>query len=326
MSNLLKGEFKRVDRDTFFLNYENDYPLDKLLERGVSNIGDLISQVQKHFSVSKSDIKINLGGAACTTFNTFTEDGKHLLARNFDYKDAPCIVVWTKPENGYKSVGITDTNVLLYGNKLSQKKNKNRLLAAPFTCMDGINEKGLAIAVLEIKTKATKQETGKKPIVTTLMIRAVLDKCATVDEAIELFKQYDMHDSLFCNYHYQIADANGKSVIIEYIENEMKIVYPEDKIQYALNFYATPNIPLEKGFGYTREKWLHEEFEATGNIMDEDRAMKVLEKCKLWYKHDRGYMITSLWSEVFNCNDKTMLLCTGMDYNTKYHLGIDYKG
>lgn len=326
MKNLLMGEFKRVDRNTFFLNYQNDYGLDKLLEKGVGSIPDLLAFVQKHFSLQSSDVKVNLGGGACTTFNAFTEDGKHIFARNFDYKDAPCIVVWTNPENGYKSVGITDTNVMLYGNKLSQKKNKNRLLAAPYTCMDGINEKGLAIGVLEIKTKATKQETGKTPITTTVMIRAVLDKCATVDEAIELFKKYDMHDSLFCNYHYQITDANGKSVIIEYINNEMVVVEPKDKTQYALNFYATPNIPLEKGFGYTREKWLHEEFAETNHIMNEDRAMKILERCKLWYKHDRGYMITSLWSEVFNCNDRTMLLCTGMDYNTKYHLGVDYQG
>ena len=326
MTKLLKGEFKKINNSTYFLKYENDYGLNKLLERGTSNVADLCTYAQKFFGAQKDDIDIRMGGTACTTFNATTENGDHLLARNFDYKDAATIVVWTAPENGYKSVAFTDPNVMLHGKKLGEKENLNRLLAAPYTCMDGINEKGLAIAVLELKTKATKQQTGKKPIITTVMIRAVLDKCATIEEAIELFQKYDMHASLFCDYHFHIADASGKSVVVEYINNKIRFIYPTDKYQYALNFYATPNYPIEKGFGYTREKWLHEEFEETNHIMNEERAMKILERCKLYYKHKRGYMITCLWSVVYNCNARTALLCTGMDYNTKYELSVDYKG
>ncbi len=323
MENLFKGKLKRLDKNIFLLRYDNDYALDMLLERGVKSIGDLGVTIQKHFGAHKGDIKMNGGGFACTTFNAFTENGEHFLARNFDYKDAPCVVVWTAPKNGYKSIAVTDTNVMLYGKKLGEKENINRLLMAPYACMDGMNEKGLAIAVLELKTKATKQETGKTPITTTVAIRAVLDKCATVEEAVELFKKYDMHDSLFACYHYQITDASGKSVVIEYINNEMNVLYPEDKYQYLLNFYATPNTPIEKGFGYTREKWLHEEFEATNHIMSEERAMQILERVKLYYKHKRGYMITSLWSAIYNMNSKKVLFCAGMDYKTKYTFGVE---
>lgn len=323
MDKLLKGKFKKLDENIFLLKYENDYALDMLLDHGVKSVGELGAVMQKYFGAHKDDIKMSKGDFACTTFNAFTEEGDHIMARNFDYKDAPCIVLWTAPENGYKSVAITDTNVVLYGKKLGEKENKNRLLLAPYACMDGMNEKGLSIAVVELKTKATKQETGRKPITTTVIIRAVLDKCATVDEAIELFKKYDMHDSLFACYHYQITDANGNSAVIEYINNEMVVLRPEDKYQYLVNFYASPNTPIEKGFGYTREKWLHEEFEATNHIMNEERAMKILERCKLYYKHKRGYMITSLWSAVYNLSKKTMLLCAGMNYDRKYTFSVD---
>lgn len=322
MDNLLRGNFKKLDKNIFLLKYENNYGLDELLSHGVKSVGELATYMQKYFGAGKGEVKMNGSGFACTTFNAFNEKGEQIFARNFDYKDAPCIVVWTEPKDGYKSVAVTDTNVLLYGKKLGEKENRNRLLLAPYACMDGINEKGLAIAVLELKTKATKQETGKTPITTTVIIRAVLDKCATVDEAVEMFKKYDMHDSLFACYHYQIVDPSGKSVIIEYIDNKMVVIPAEKETQYVLNFYATPNTPIEKGFGYTREKWLHEEFEATGCVMDEERAMKVLEKCKLLYRHKRGYMITSLWSAVYNCNQKTVLLCAGMDYLKKYRFGV----
>lgn len=323
MEKLLKGKFKQLDKNIFLLKYENDYALDMLLDHGVKSVGELGSVMQKYFGAHKNDIKMSSGGFACTTFNAFTEDGDHIMARNFDYKDAPSIVVWTEPENGYKSVAITDTNVMLYGGKLGEKENKNRLLLAPYACMDGMNEKGLSIAVVELKTKATKQNTGKKPITTTVIIRAVLDKCATVDEAVELFKKYDMHDSLFACYHYQITDASGKSAVVEYINNEMVVLYPEDKYQYLLNFYATPYTPIDKGFGYTRERWLTEEFEETNHIMSEERAMKILERVKLYYKHKRGYMITSLWSVVYNLNKKEFLLCAGMDYTKQYKFSID---
>ncbi|MGN1117714.1 MAG: linear amide C-N hydrolase [Acutalibacteraceae bacterium] len=324
MDCLLKGEFKKLNSDTYTLKYENDYALDKILDKGIKNVAGLAIAVQKHFGAKTGEIKMKGGGFSCTTFNCFTSEGDHILARNFDYKDAPAIVVWTAPSNGYKSVAVTDANVMFYGEKLGEAKNKNRLLIAPYACMDGINEKGLAIGVLEIKTKATHQNTGKKSIITTVMIRAVLDKCATVDEAVELFRKFDMQDSLFCNYHYHIADASGKSIVIEYVNNEMRLIEPEDKIQYVMNFFKSPDGDNKKGFGYTRKTWVEEAFENSGGIMSENDAMKLLEKCRLDYKPRRGYQITSLWSAVYNCQRKTMLLSTGMNYDTQFKFGVKY--
>lgn len=89
------------------------------------------------------------------------------------------------------------------------------------------------------------------------MIRAVLDTCADVDGAIDLIKSYNMHDSLWTNYHYQIVDAHGRSVIVEYIDNVLHIyergsdkypvtgsVYEDDGLnrQYAANFSLTKDI------------------------------------------------------------------------------------
>lgn len=322
MDNLFLGELKKLDNCTYTLDYKNDYALDMLLDRGVKSVGDLATTMQKHFGTKKGELKMNSGGFACTTFNAFNNDNDHILARNFDYKDAPAIIVFTNPANGYKSIGVTETNVMLYGTKLNESKNKNRLLLAPYACMDGINEKGLSIAVLEIKTSATNQSTGKKDIITTVMIRAVLDKCATVDEAVELFKQYDMHDSLFCNYHYHIVDSSGKSIVIEYVNNEMRLIEPYDKTQHVMNFYLSKDGDASKGFGYTRQKWVIEAFRENKGIMSEAEAMALLSKCKLDYKHRRGYQITSLWSAVYNCNKKSVNITTGMNYGTQYEFSV----
>lgn len=316
-------QFRRLGDNIFLLDYKEDYGLDKLLSRGVKTVGGLMLFVQKHFLLSKEDARIKIPDFGCTTFNSFTEEGDHIFSRNFDYRKAPCIVVWTSPENGYKSVGVTSADVLLCDNEILRKKGMQKhLLAAPFACMDGVNEKGLSIAVVKLNTVSTKQETGKIPIITTVMIRAVLDKCATVEEAIELFSKYDMHDSLKVAYHYQITDASGKSTIIEYLDNEMTVYRADRERQYLLNFYHTPGRPIN-GSGYTREKWLHEEFEETGLVMTEDRAMKILERCHLYYNHKKGYIVQSLWSAVYNCSKRTLSMCVSLDYSKKYTFGVD---
>ena len=49
-----------------------------------------------------------------------------------------------------------------------------------------------------------------------------------------------MHSSANSCYHFQIADATGKSVVVEYIDNEMKLVEPTEGYQAATNFLLTP--------------------------------------------------------------------------------------
>jgi hypothetical protein len=48
------------------------------------------------------------------------------LGRNFDYKAAPCLVCWTAPENGYKSVSVVDTTSFLYHRHNTFDKNYNK--------------------------------------------------------------------------------------------------------------------------------------------------------------------------------------------------------
>ena len=79
----------------------------------------------------------------------------------------------------------------------------------------------------------------------------MLDKCATVDEAIALLEQYDMHSSANSCYHFQIADASGRTVVVEYIDDELSVLEADDATtagaavegrtyMAATNFLLTP--------------------------------------------------------------------------------------
>lgn len=319
--------FKQVNKDIWMLEYKNSYALDKMLESGKKGIIGISRFLQKEVSKTYAKLKPFHDGFACSTFNAVTPDGEYVLGRNFDYKEAPCIVIWTNPEDGYKSMAIADSTFVLYNyKKLEKCKKPLRLLGTPYTCMDGINEKGLACAVLEIKAKATKQKTGKKPITTTVALRAILDKCANVDEAINLLSNYDMHDLLFINYHYQLADSDGNSAIIEYVNNKMYVIKQEKKGESlkSTNFFITPEGDNKGGRGKNRFKRIEEVLNDKNGILTEKECMDLLAKCTMKYHHKwMPHMVITLWSNVYNCTQKSMLLCAGMDYNTIYKFSVD---
>ena len=53
------------------------------------------------------------------------------------------------------------------------------------------------------------------------MLRMVLDYADDVDEAVELIKQYNLHDSANTSFHYMVADATSKSAILHRGERAM---------------------------------------------------------------------------------------------------------
>ncbi len=330
------ASFTPVSDTVFMMQTYQDYFLESIVKNGVSNVGKLLSFVVK---TQKLGTKLGMkagNGFACTTFNALNEKGDHILGRNFDYRDAPVCVNWTAPEGGYKSISIMNMNFLLYGykwNRAAKSAMRKQLLLAPYVLMDGMNEKGLAIDVVEIKGVKCKQKTGKKPMSTTAAMRCVLDTCATVDEAVAFFKKYDMHSAIGCDYHFHVIDASGKSVIIEYIDSDMRLFYPEQKrenvfpSQYMVNFYLSPDGDNHDGFGYTRYRYLQEAFAGNQGRMTEQQALNLLDKCRLSYRKQYapgiGHDVTSLWSVVYNVNEKTATLCARMDYSKQYTFKLD---
>lgn len=335
---------EKLDKNIYLLDYRSDYHLPELLEKGVSSIGELMGFAADALTFGLRLFKPGTDeGAGCTTFEAFTPEGKHLLARNFDFRISPCFVVWTHPDNGYSSVSVVDNNFMAYGTSLRfHRLNSYRTLLAPYCCVDGMNEKGLAIAVLQLRAKATNQTgCGKKDITTTAMIRAVLDTCANVDEAVELIKKYNMHDSLWTNYHYQIVDASGRSVVVEYIDSVLHVyergssvcpvtgsVYEDDGLeqQYAANFSLTKDIGSYKieQHGEDRAEAVKSVLRDKNGVLTEIEAMDLLSYVKLDYKHDKyPWSIIALWSAVYNTGEGTLKIAANTDYKNIYTFRIN---
>ena len=137
------------------------------------------------------------------------------------------MILHTIPKRGYETITTFNVEFLGFGDDWLPEGFVNQYLALSslFFALDGMNEKGLAIADLMAGDDAvTHQETGKPALTTTSAISYLLKNAATVDEALELLRGIDMHSDIGSAHHYAMADASGKSVVVEYVDNEMVVV------------------------------------------------------------------------------------------------------
>lgn len=273
---------KKVDDYGMFqMKYYGDYGFDDFLETGATSDSDIESYVTKRL-LKGLPIDLGVTGDGCTAFVTQNESGEIIYGRNFDFEYAPSMQVFTAPDNGYKSVSTVNLSFAGYGEKNLPKGmsiDSFLALAAPYLPFDGMNEKGLGIALLAVPEADAPYDSDKVTLNTTTAIRLVLDYAASVEEAIQLLRNYNIYFSgeIYC--HYLIADAAGRSAIIEYYDGDIRVVETNEDYQIASNFIAYNGVNI--GEGYTEfERYNAVEEEIVGNdyVLNKQQAITLLAK------------------------------------------------
>lgn len=230
---------ERLEEGLYAMEYGGDYDLDAFLAQGGASSDRAVAD----FVIARSFhglVDLNLQGSAfgCSTLAVTGPDGEALFGRNFDWGNCTALIVQTQPKDGYASISTVNMDFLNLGLSLSEDAFVRLMsVAAPYAPMDGMNEKGLCVAVLMIEDSPSfDQDTGKPDLTTTTAVRLMLDKAATVDEALDLLAQYDLHASADMMIHFALSDATGRSVVVEYISNEMVVT----ETPVVTNFYFAP--------------------------------------------------------------------------------------
>ena len=154
----------------------------------------------------------------------------------------------------------------------------------------------------------------------------MLDHAATVDEAIAIFNEFDMHDFLGagCTYHYQIADASGDTAIIEYANGETTVIRPdESETLVATNFWLSEGVDDPEGIGHDRYETAKSMLMENNYIVTEEEAMNILDATHLENADLHGYICSTLWSIVFNNTDKTFTVCAMYDFDNVYKFSVN---
>ena len=259
------------------MDVQYDYNLDNIINYGITDDHTMIDAIVKE-AMPLLPVKIEAPNFGCTAFTLTDKDGGVHMGRNYDFgKDTSSMLVYCEPKDGYKSIAFAALDNVSANVTDDSIKSKFASLTAPFVCLDGMNEKGVSIAVLTLDSEPVHQNTGKPVIFTTLAIRLVLDRAATTEEAVELLRSYDMFASSGRDYHFYITDASGDGRVIEYdIDSESRELI-DTPSEAVTNFFITHKdevLPNQKNgiYGHGKERY--------------DAVLKVLETEKGNYTGD----------------------------------------
>lgn len=146
------------------------------------------------------------------------------MGRNYDWQRCDAMIVHAKPKNGYESLSTCCLDFLGFGKSWKPEgiQNQYMSLVALYVPLDGMNEAGLCVADLICGDNIQiKQDTDKPDLTVTTAIRLLLDRAASVDEAVALLENYDMNSSIGMSHHLAISDSSGRSVVVEYVDGQM---------------------------------------------------------------------------------------------------------
>ena len=274
------ASIKQVDEYGMFqMTYYGDYGFDEFLLTGASSDSDIEAFITRRL-LKGFPIDLGITGGGCTVFVVRNENGEILFGRNFDFPYAPSMQVVTRPKNGYASISTVNLSFAGYSeDNLPSGLNFNSFLslAAPFLPFDGMNEKGVAIALLAVPEAAPPFDENKVMLNTTTAIRLVLDNAATVNEAVALLRQYNIYFSGGIDCHFLIADASGQSVLVEYYDDGLQTVTTLEDYQIASNFIAYNGVNIGEGFNeFERYGAVKGAIESNGGYLSVDQVVTVL--------------------------------------------------
>lgn len=335
------------DGAVYRMDVAGDFYFDDFLAQGgASSDAELIDFITNSITRGLIDMTIQQSEIACSAFTAVTPEGDRIFARNYDFTKTNTALVFTDPGNGrYKSFSTVDLQFLGMdqNSDVEGLLNKITCLAAPYAPLDGVNEMGLSCGIFMSyqgnETVATDQQSEKPDITSTTMMRALLDTCATVEEAVAFVEGYDMHDSAQTSFHYMVADATGASAIFEWTngtdltDNDgsartLKVIYNDNDAHIgtregAASYQWITNFILQPGYyagddekpGVDRYDHIYEQLSATDGVVEnEQAAMDILASVgrRNWNNDDSNGI--TVHSVVYNLTKKTVLWVANEHY------------
>jgi hypothetical protein len=305
---------KRLDAHPLYqMNYRGDYGFSDFLGVGASNDKEIERFVTQRL-LKGLKIDLNIASAGCSAFTARNEKGERIFARNFDFDYAPALLLKTDPADGYAALSIVNLAFAGYGEgNLPDDGLVNRFLtlAGPYLPFDGMNEKGVAMALLAVPHAEPPQEPGRVMLNTTTAIRLVLDRAENVSQALTLLEGYNLYFSGGVECHFLIADADGDSAIVEFLDGNMCVTRTADSFQTVTNFIVYQGMNEgEGGTEFDRFDTIQTELTKRQGIIDEEDALALLSRAKIPGR--------TQWSAVYNLTTGDVMICMAEQYDTVY--------
>jgi hypothetical protein len=227
-----------------------------------------------------------------------TADGRPIVGRNYDFfhdvSEEVATTYCTYPKGRYASLGDCDIWV---GRD------------------DGLNEAGLFVAMARFFYP------GLQPGLTFwLIVRFLLDRCATVDEGLELILNVPHAQS----FTYLLADRFGKAVVVEPTVEGIEVRYPQDGLLVMTNHAVCPAWAGKEAFvppdSHPRYNRLRELLGGDGLIDTEavKQALRDHEGLVCSHQMVLGRKLGTLWSVVGRPGERQLDIAAGHPCQAEY--------
>ena len=321
---LVKGALsaEKLDEGLYYMEYRGDDGFDGLMAQGGFEsadqmVGYIIEFLSKgHYKPEMQTRKTDFG---CSALTVKTPEGGVLMGRNFDFNSALGVVLHTIPDRGYETITTFNVEFYSFGEDYKPEGFKNQYLALAglFVALDGINEKGLAIADLMAgDTIQTHQRTSKPDLTTTAAISYLLKNAANVNEALDLLRGIDMHSDIGSAHHYAMADASGKHVVVEYVDNEMVVV---ESPAVANHYLCEAKLNVGHIEGDDRYDHLCQRYEQTGGVMNE---AQLTEAIKAASQSEREGFLGTAWTMVMDLKHPSVTYYSRRHFDKPLHFEL----
>ena len=133
-----------------------------------------------------------------------------------------------------------------------------------------------------------------------------------------LLERYDMHSDIDTMHHLAISDADGRTVVVEYINNEMFVA----DAHIVTNFFLTPGDRYGFGSEYSKERYntLQGIYDTNNGVLDETGVKNALEAVSSGKGFEPEWK--SQWSVVYNQASGDVTYYRLEDFNNKYSFNI----
>ena len=314
------SEIKQLEDGLLAVTFKGDYGFDKYINDGGASSDKDVINFLKNNVLSNADIEFKGNIFGCSTISAVNSNNDKIFGRNFDWNNCNALIVKAKPNNRYASISTVNMDFIKSstGLPLNLLSDNVKTIAALYAPLDGMNEKGLCVAVNMIQDSDTIEQNSNKPDITiTTAIRLLLDKAADVDEAVTLLEQYNMHASMGIMIHFAISDANGKSIAVEYIDDKMVVT----ETPVLTNFYISQGEKYGIGTNQSHERYdiLMKALSDNSN-MNAEQVKNALDSVS---KDNFNEYESTEWSIVFNQTSGEVIYYHRENYDNSYIFNVN---
>ena len=255
----------------------------------------------------------------CSLFAIFGNPEEILFGRNFDWDFSPGLLLYTDPPEGYASVSMVDISYFGFGEERAFGLTELPLpelidlLDAPYMPFDGMNETGLAVGMAAVPSGGMEDDPTKETIDSLMVIRKILDGAATIEEAVEIIKSYNINMGGGPPLHYLVADKKGQSALIEFSGGELKVINNSGPWLQATNFLISEAGGSPEDHCY-RYGLISRRLTRKGGTLSPEQALRLLEEVA---------QESTQWSVVYGMSRGEINIVMGREYDKVHSLNIE---